>query len=231
MQRNRAETEQRLIRAVGQIISTEGYDQIGINRIASRSGVNKILIYRYFGGLEGLLDAYTRQVNPPTDVIPIDIEQLRTEPLEKVLETCCEYLLAEYKQFRNDPQAQEFFRAELLGMNVPTSPFTIEKGQQFRLLIRQISELLQTSYGLAYVTFIHSAMVMLSLLSQQKKAPIGFDLTDDENWAQIETVVRQIFRGAYLQLNERQNRRKKTNPKEKSMLALDGQASDGLSKK
>lgn len=33
---------------------------IGINRIAERAGVSKVLIYRYFGGVDGLVTYYIK---------------------------------------------------------------------------------------------------------------------------------------------------------------------------
>lgn len=51
------ETEKRLLEAVSKIIEEEGFTQIGINRIAKKAQCDKVLIYRYFGGLDGLLAA------------------------------------------------------------------------------------------------------------------------------------------------------------------------------
>lgn len=47
------ETEKRLLEAVSKIIEEEGFTQIGINRIAKKAQCDKVLIYRYFGGLDG----------------------------------------------------------------------------------------------------------------------------------------------------------------------------------
>ena len=203
MQRGRAKTEQQLIEAVGQIIAEEGYNQLGINRISNRAGINKILIYRYFGGLDGLLDAYMQQVRPKPVPVKFDIKQLRTASLEKIFDACSDYLIAEYRQLRQDTQTQELLRAELLGLDVPTNPLLLEKRRRFRIAIDQIGELLQTPYGPAYAAFLHSALTMLTLQGQQNKSPVGLDLASDESWEQIEAVVRHILRGAYLQVNER----------------------------
>lgn len=55
------ETEKRLLEAVSKIIEEEGFTQIGINRIAKKAQCDKVLIYRYFGGLDGLLAAWAKQ--------------------------------------------------------------------------------------------------------------------------------------------------------------------------
>lgn len=61
--RDREATETSLIAAVEAIILNEGFGAIGINTIARSAGVTKPLIYRYFGGLPGLLSAYAEQGN------------------------------------------------------------------------------------------------------------------------------------------------------------------------
>ena len=55
------ETEKRLLEAVSRVIEDEGFTKIGINRIARQAQCDKVLIYRYFGGLDGLLVAWAKQ--------------------------------------------------------------------------------------------------------------------------------------------------------------------------
>jgi len=54
-------TEKRLLEAVSKVIEEEGFTKIGINRIARQAQCDKVLIYRYFGGLDGLLVAWAKQ--------------------------------------------------------------------------------------------------------------------------------------------------------------------------
>lgn len=61
--RNEADKRARLIRAVGELLAEQGYEGLGLNRIALRSGVSKPMVYRYFGGLNGLLKAYIEQAD------------------------------------------------------------------------------------------------------------------------------------------------------------------------
>ena len=59
MARNRLQTEARILLAVKEILLRDGFPAIGINAIARQSGCDKVLIYRYFGGLDGLLMAFS----------------------------------------------------------------------------------------------------------------------------------------------------------------------------
>jgi AcrR family transcriptional regulator len=56
--RDKDETMKRFIDAVGEILKEKGYTGLGLNKIALQAGMDKKLIYRYFGGLNNLLTAY-----------------------------------------------------------------------------------------------------------------------------------------------------------------------------
>ncbi len=74
--RNKALTKRRILRTVERLLADEGFSSLGINRIASEAGVAKVLIYRYFGDLEGLLAEFVRSPDfwPTRDEI-IDLPQ------------------------------------------------------------------------------------------------------------------------------------------------------------
>lgn len=55
--RDREATEQRFIEAAARVIARDGAAGLGVNAIAAEAGADKKLIYRYFGGLDGLLEA------------------------------------------------------------------------------------------------------------------------------------------------------------------------------
>ncbi len=55
--RNRDETRAAILAAAQALLADEGFSGFGINALARRSGFDKQLIYRYFGGLDGLVDA------------------------------------------------------------------------------------------------------------------------------------------------------------------------------
>jgi len=56
--KNKEQTMRRLIDAVGTIIKNKGYKGLGLNAIAREADVSKILIHRYFGGVDQLVEAY-----------------------------------------------------------------------------------------------------------------------------------------------------------------------------
>ncbi len=55
--RNRASTERTIFLAARGLLAEEGFQRFGINAVARRAGCDKQLIYRYYGGLDGLIEA------------------------------------------------------------------------------------------------------------------------------------------------------------------------------
>lgn len=54
--RNRPATEQKLLDAARSLTIEAGFPGCGINQVARLAGVDKVLIYRYFGDIDGLLN-------------------------------------------------------------------------------------------------------------------------------------------------------------------------------
>lgn len=203
MQRDRALTEQRLIDAVGQVITENGFDQLGINKVAGRAGVHKILIYRYFGGLNGLLEAYYAQNRHVISSPALDIEQLKDAPLDEVFDACYEYLINEYRLLRQNVEAREFLKASLMSNDGLFNPVATEKDGQFQRMVDELALLIKTENGRSFAAIVVSAMTLLTFMSQEKRTVLGIDLSTDDGWAQIEIALKNIYRGAYLFTKER----------------------------
>ena len=73
--RDKEATKAKLIKAAGQVMARDGFAKMGVNAVAREANVDKVLIYRYFGGLEGLIKAYAED----GDFWP-GVEELIAEP-------------------------------------------------------------------------------------------------------------------------------------------------------
>lgn len=89
MKRNRLDTEQRILDAVGGLLLDEGYPAVGVNAIARRAGCDKVLIYRYFGGFDELLLAFAE-----TSTLWWEVDEIITESAED----CAAIALPDYLQ-------------------------------------------------------------------------------------------------------------------------------------
>ena len=61
--RDAAATRGRILDAVGSLLVREGFGALGINAVAREAGVDKVLIYRYFGGIDQLLEAWGNELD------------------------------------------------------------------------------------------------------------------------------------------------------------------------
>ena len=57
-ERDAAAMRRRILDAVGEMIVRDGLKSIGVNALARAAGCDKVLIYRYFGDLEGVLEEF-----------------------------------------------------------------------------------------------------------------------------------------------------------------------------
>ncbi len=74
MPRNRQQTEDRIREAARRLLREAGFEAWGVNGIARAAGVDKVLIYRYFQSVEGLLDDLIQGTPfwPDPDSLPDD---------------------------------------------------------------------------------------------------------------------------------------------------------------
>jgi len=204
MTRDRIQTEQRLIDAVHELITEGGFDKVRINRVAQRAKVNKILIYRYFGGLEGLVTAYYEKYKPVIFAPSINYDELVGVSTDDFYAVCLNYILTEFRLLRANPEAKEFLRNDLLthkpGM---LNPFVAQKEEQQRTITTKLGELAQSPDSRGIAAIMMSGMTQLTLMGQDKRKTLGIDIGTDEGWDEIERGLKQIFYGLSLAAKER----------------------------
>ncbi len=179
--KDREATEKKILDAVGDIIVNEGFERLGINAVAEKAGISKILIYRYFGGLDELIAEYIFQkdywINLSTD--PQKSSNIRT--LIKQL------FQEQITQLRKDITLKRLYRWELSTNNPVTSLLRKKREENGCRLIKQISELTHSQEKeIASLASILSASISyLALLEELNPTYNGIDLQSDEGWKQI----------------------------------------------
>jgi AcrR family transcriptional regulator len=61
--RDPEETKSRILDALGRIVVRDGLAAVGINPLAREAGADKVLIYRYFGDLDGVYGAFAERTD------------------------------------------------------------------------------------------------------------------------------------------------------------------------
>lgn len=203
MTRDRKQTEQRLIDAVGQEIMENGFNKLGINRISNRAGVNKVLIYRYFGDLNGLIKEYYKRTVPVISSPSIDMEQMRKAPLDEFFKLFYNHFIREFRSLRANADAKEFLKSALTSPSWEHNPAAGDTERKLQEQIDSLADIIQEKNGRPFAAVMISAMTVLSLMSHQKRTILGIDLATEEGWQQIEEALKTISYGTYLVTKKR----------------------------
>ncbi len=121
--RNREATRARLIQAVGTLLAREGFTGLGVNAVAREAGVDKVLIYRYFGGLSELIVAFGREGNFWPSIKELadgDVEAYSRLPVSEQLSRLSRNFI---QAIRQRPITQEILAWEMVERNDLTVEF------------------------------------------------------------------------------------------------------------
>ena len=109
------ESEKRLIKAVSTVIEEDGFDKVGINHVARTAGCDKVLIYRYFGGLEGLLTAWAKNNDYYTSAYDRFYEEIKEADQSQINELTKKVIVSQLHFLRENKVMQELILWELSG--------------------------------------------------------------------------------------------------------------------
>ena len=209
--RDREETKRHILRAVGTILENSGFQDIGINNIAREAGVDKVLIYRYFGGLKELLHVFVEQGDlwPKTDDITTDDPgTLKDLPLPQASIVLLKGYL---RELRNNPSAQEILREELVRRDGLASETAVAREKQGRDLVN----ILKLEPGLseniditAVASLLSAGFTYLLLRAKTTGVYLGMDLKSEEDWDRIEMTLEEIVRAIFNYAEQKQNKDK-----------------------
>src|SRR6516165_8161538 len=108
--RDREETRKKILAAMGNLLARKGSRGLGINAIAREAGVDKVLIYRYFGGLPDLYRAFALEGHSfPTLE---EVTEGRLHDLAKLppAEAVKKFILGFARAIRHRPLTKEMMR-------------------------------------------------------------------------------------------------------------------------
>ncbi len=190
-QRDRAATEERIVAAVGVVLARDGFGALGINAIAREAGVDKVLIYRYFGGLPELLQRWGssgRFWPSVQELLGDDDDAVRALPLPQRYALFFDRFI---DALRARPLTVEILAAEVVERNELTAILEAEREQwgfQAEALFGGAD--FERMPQLRGITLLLVAGVQY-LLVRSRKIRIfgGIDLQSDAGWAALKASV------------------------------------------
>ncbi|MBO0949934.1 TetR/AcrR family transcriptional regulator [Fibrella forsythiae] len=192
VRRNRVKTTQRIIDAFEEVLAERGLQAVGVNRVAERAGVSKVLIYRYFGGLEGLISHYIRMGRLYPNFTEPVLEQLRPNNEEELSRLWYRQLTQLFRQFRNNKASRELLKANTIE-NDPIADIASQiQDEEITRLVNQFSFVDNVdNEAISAVTV--GAMSYLTLMADNNRTMAGIDLRSEEGWKRIELAVKLIY--------------------------------------
>lgn len=189
VEKDREATEKRLLDTIGKMIPENGFEKIGINAVATQSGVSKVLIYRYFGSVEGLMAAYIRchdfWINLPYGVP--ENSQL-ADFIKKMLRD-------QISQLRKDPTLKRLYRWELSSKNETIDELRQRRETTGLWIIDRVSKLSNhpKEEVAAVAAILSAAITYLAMLEDFCPQYNGIQLNQDDGWAQIDKGIDMLI--------------------------------------
>lgn len=195
-QRDRARTHDAILSAAKDVLAADGFQGFGINSVARKAGCDKQLIYRYFGGLEGLVEAIG------TDLATW-ISDTATAPAVKpaTYSQWVETLLAGYMSaLRQNALVQKISAWEIADASPLVRQLSKARSTALgRWIAGQRGEL-QPPFGIdaaATNAILIAAAQHLILASSTLGGFSGLALATEADWERMETALATIIRRVY----------------------------------
>ncbi|GAB3884864.1 TetR/AcrR family transcriptional regulator [Spirosoma agri] len=188
--RNRARTTQEIINALEQLLIEGGIEGVGINQVAQKANVSKVLVYRYFGSMDGLLDHYIRMGLLYPNYTPAQLEQIRPAQPTDLATTWSNQSIQLFRQFRQSRANRQLLKAAL--NDDPLSDI-VSKAQDEELtrLVDQLTFVKGCDYK-ALSAVVLGGLSFLMVQAQNERPMIGIDLRSNEGWQRVEDAVKII---------------------------------------
>jgi len=183
-------TKSRLVEAVGRLLAREGFAAIGLRSVAAEAGADKKLIYRYFGGLPALLEAYgeSAQFWPTNEELAGgSLAELRRLPLRERWAVVLKNYVGE---LRRRPLTREILRWELSHRNEVTARLEHVRETRGVALTNALAHDLPADFDAPAVLALLSAGVHYLLLRAERiRLFNGIDLQTNAGWARLEAAA------------------------------------------
>ncbi len=191
--RDKKITSRRLVSAVGSLLAKKGFKGIGVNAVAREAGVDKVLIYRYFGGLSGLIAAFGKEGDFWPSALEMaggDLQKFSLLPLDERL---AQFATSFIQALRKRPLTQAIMAWEMIEPNELTEDLERVREQSIMEFFQMFFMKDEVKFDLqAIIMLVGAATSYLVIRSNNIDLFGGLDLSSDEGWKRIEEAIKAI---------------------------------------
>lgn len=188
--KNRDLTEKKILDAVGEIITECGFEKVGINAVAQRANISKMLIYRYFGSIDELIMQYILKydywINISIDAVP---------EINNLGDFLKEMFRQQIYQLRKDVALRRLCRWELSTDNPVTAGLREQREKNGSRLVEVMSKLAAVSQDevAALASILSASISYLAMLEELCPVYNGISIQSDAGWEQLAKGIDTII--------------------------------------
>ncbi|XUR33906.1 AcrR family transcriptional regulator [Rhizobium leguminosarum bv. trifolii] len=196
--RDRGATERAILAAAKGLLAEEGFQNFGINAVARRAGCDKQLIYRYYGGLDGLVEAIGADLGTwVKDRIPEDAGGMFLLTYGDLMERLSLLLL---DALRNDPLMRRILAWEISENTEQVRRLSEARSKALALWLERMRGSLAPPKGVdaaAVNAIVIAAIQHLVLAAAAGGQCAGLSLKTPKDWEKAALALKRIVRGVY----------------------------------
>ena len=192
MPKDKILTRKRIIEAFGRLMARDGFEEIGVNAVAYEAGIDKVLIYRYFGNFQGLLQAFAEDADLWPSMGDLLGEKINLRRIPNLKEILVRYLHNQLKEMRRRKPTQEIMRWELLQQNSLTNSLSNLREKQMQELLNKLSFTHQPDQENdleAMLALLNAGLTYMVLRSKTSEKYLGIDLHSNFGWKRLENII------------------------------------------
>lgn len=195
--RDRSRTEDAILAAARGVLIEKGFGAWGVNAIARAAGCDKQLIYRYFGGLDGLAEALGTDV---ARAIETALSVAPSQPAASYAELVARLLDALVEVLRSNPLMQRIIAWELSEPNALTHSFAQARSRALADWIARLRGDLAPPANIdapAINAALIAAVQQMVLGGAATGSFAGLPLCDESDWDRVRLAIRSLAMAAY----------------------------------
>ncbi len=195
--RDRTRTEESILAAARAVLVEKGFGGWGVNAIARAAGCDKQLIYRYFGGLDGLAEALGTAIARETEAA---LAHAPPPEVGSYGELIAALIDAQMALLRSQPVMQRIIAWELTEANGLTRAFAEARSRALMGWFAQVKGNFAPPAGIdapAINAVLIAAVQQLVLSSTAIGGFAGMPLADPKDWERLRATIRHMVSAAY----------------------------------
>lgn len=196
--RDRAQTEKAILKAAKTLLAEEGFQGFGINAVARQAGCDKQLIYRYYGGLDGLVEAIGTELGSwVKDKIPEDTGGMFLLTYGDLMERLALYYL---DALREDPLVCRIIAWEISERSEIVRRLAEARSKALGHWLDRMKGTLTPPKGVdtaAVNALLFAAIQHLVLAGNTAGQFSGMTLKTQKDWDKLVGAVKRVVRGVY----------------------------------